>query len=179
MYLVLVILVVLVFLWVAASSANKQHLENDLKEEEWFKENGYETRVGPPTSSFIGGHPQFTEPTLFTTMLAHNKSIHVFKYDRLLNKALQPLLFEIPLADIEDIEILDQTTMERRITVGRMLMVGVFAFAWKKKKINTCIYLNLVWNYKGIKYETIFENTEPNAIEAFNKAKNYIVEHKP
>lgn len=41
---------------------------------------------------------------------------------------------EIPIADIDNITLQDASTIDKRITAGRMLLVGVFALAWQKKR---------------------------------------------
>ena len=90
----------------------------------------------PPNSDFtlripanyIGGHPEmpnqlggeFTELILDSSILAFQDWHNV--------------LFEIPIKDITDVRVETQGQIEHRVTVSRMLAVGILAFGMKKRE---------------------------------------------
>lgn len=77
---------------------------------------------------------------------------------------------------VTNIIIEDKSTIEHRVTMGRLLTVGVFAFAWKKKKKNNDAFLIIEWKI-GDRFsnETIFEFEGKNAMQMANIARNKII----
>lgn len=82
----------------------------------------------------------------------------------------------INISDIDDVKVEDKTSVEKRLTVGRLLLVGVFAFAWKKKKIDESAYLIIEWKKGKFSNTTIFNLDEKDAFLKANKARNELIE---
>ncbi len=85
------------------------------------------------------------------------------------------ILGEIPSINIKNILVEDQSTVERRVTLGRMLLVGIFAFAWSKRQKNELAYLIFEWSDGRFEHETIFEFEGRDAMVKANTARNGVI----
>ena len=81
----------------------------------------------------------------------------------------------IDFASIKEVTLEDQSTIENRITVGRMLLVGPLAFAWKKKEKIESAYLILDWNDGTFNHKTLFEFTGSSSMQKANTARNKLI----
>lgn len=83
--------------------------------------------------TYKGGHPSLTsEKDCF--IIANNSSITI---------KIGSASATIPINQISGCRMETQDQLERRITATRLLAIGVFALAFKKKKINTEKYLTI------------------------------------
>lgn len=95
-----------------------------------------EARRGPELDSlsveYVGGHPD----------LAHQESmsVHVHENVLLLRRPLSPDV-EIPIAGISSAELKTEEQISKDVTLTRMLLVGVWAFALKKKRVEHNEYI--------------------------------------
>jgi len=76
---------------------------------------------------------------------------------------------------IKNILVEDATTFEKRVTIARLALVGIFAFGIKKKQKNEIAYLTLEWNNAGFDHSTIIEFNGFNALNHANKTRNKIL----
>lgn len=83
-------------------------------------------------------------------------------------------LASIRYTDITDVEMEDQSTMERRVTATRLLTVGIFAFAAKKKEVHHCFYVIITWKDGQFCNETIIEFTGKTALQDATVAQNLL-----
>ncbi len=124
------------------------------------------------TDKLIGGHPDINE--------AINKTIILFKGISLDIMKAGPGMLPVKVAEIgkefiKNITVEDQSTIEKRVTVGRLLTVGLFAFALKKKTKNELAYLTFDWNDGRFNHETVFEFEGVNAMQKANTARNQVL----
>jgi len=122
-------------------------------EDEWWKATLISYRLG--FCKYLGGHPARTKPKDGVTLLFTNDGIVVSGFKE---------LFRIPWADITELAVEGSSEMQRRVTAGRLLTIGVFAFAAKKKSVENHSFITV-----GMKEtEVLFENEKkaPQAIRA-------------
>lgn len=81
----------------------------------------------------------------------------------------------IPIQSILNISIEDKSTIEKRVTVGRLLLVGIFALAWRKKDVKNSVFLIIEWQGGTFTHETIFEFGSNNAFQSANIIKNKLI----
>ena len=82
------------------------------------------------------------------------------------------VFFSLKKEQIKNISVEDQTTIEKRIGFKRLLLVGIFAFAWKKKQVNTLSYL--IFEYiddVGLEQEMYIQSEHKNGLQTFNNLK--------
>ena len=81
----------------------------------------------------------------------------------------------IPINSIKEILIEDATTIENKVTLGRVILVGIFALAWKKKKKNELSFVTIQWTKERFNHTTIFSFEGSNAMQIANKVRNRLI----
>ncbi len=81
-------------------------------------------------------------------------------------------MIQINRKDILNIYVEDDTTIESRVGIKRMLLVGIFAFAWKKRKKNPLGFLVIEYkdDISGAE-KAIFQSTTKDAFQILNNIK--------
>ena len=168
---IIIIVIVIALIWGIISSNKTQ---KEAKEE--LAKKGISFSDFKSVGMYAGGHPSLNESI---------KNVYVFKKDDTLLFYTQqvegmdiPNLIQnsgIPINDISDIKLEDASSIEHRITVGRLLLVGIFAFAWKKKKKNEIAFVNIVWNKGKFQQETTFMFEGKDALQKANTARNELM----
>lgn len=141
----------------------------DKKRKEKQTQNGWVRGTGVNLIEYISGHPELNTPL---------KPIMAFKVsDRLelVNDLTLKKLAEIPTKSIQKIEVEDQSSFEKRISLTRVALVGVLALVWQKKKKNELAYLTIHWNDGRLEHETLFQFEGMQALNMANTAKNQLI----
>lgn len=116
---------------------------------------------------YVCGHPQINE-TVSVAIAATDDSFVFFQYTTQLGS--------IPKKAVKKISIEDKTTAERRVTVVRVLALGIFAFAFKKKQTNEAGFLVIDWDgEKGMENNTILKFEGKGAMTEANTLRNSLV----
>jgi hypothetical protein len=135
-------------------------------------EAGYDPEQKILSAKYLGGHPDINDAKPHTSLFFKDGALHIME-DMPLNMPIK--LAEIPGANIKNVVVEDQSSVERRVTLGRMLLVGIFAFAWKKKKKNEQAYMIFEWSDGRFEHETIFEFEGREAMVKANTARNGVI----
>lgn len=136
--------------------------------DERMKNLGYKPESLVEMGTYIGGHPQLDNNVKNVFLLPKNNELHLVD-------EFTKILTMISSKDIRDILIEDQTTIEKRISGGRLLTVGLLAFAWQKKEKKELSYLTVDWNDGRFNHQTIFEFSGFDSMTRANKARNAII----
>lgn len=80
-----------------------------------------------PGFHYLGGHPVHEEPQASIVLVVTDTRLAVETADTCRK------LFSVPLEDLSDLLVETQEEVQQRVTASRLLLVGVFAFAWKKR----------------------------------------------
>ena len=166
-FLWLLAILVIIFIVSMVVISNK---DSSVKKEllnEGFNINGLK-----PFGTYVGGHPSKNENSDHTYILKEDNMIGFYK--RLMAERPNKI-FSISVESITSINIEDATTMEKRITLGRVLLVGVFALAWKKKKKNELAFIVIDWNDGKFDHATTFSFDGSNAAQLANTARNELI----
>lgn len=126
MFWIIIIIALVLFVIVGRNGANKQK-ENNAK----LVELGYSLESKIETGKYVAGHPDINDSISKTSIFPRGNKLEI-----MLEKPLElpTKMGEIETRFIRNILAEDQSTVEKRVTAGRLLMTGIFAFAWKKKK---------------------------------------------
>ncbi|KAA0232627.1 MAG: hypothetical protein EDR02_16625 [Actinobacteria bacterium] len=76
--------------------------------------------------TYLGGNPLHKQPVDGVTLVFTSRAFGVEQYPN-------GLLFQVPLSQIKSIAIESEEELQHRITVTRLILTGIFAFAWKKR----------------------------------------------
>lgn len=169
---VVIIFIVLFIIW-AIIDGNRQHK----KAEEILTNMGISFSDFKSVGMYVGGHPSINESK--KGVYAFKKDDNLILYTQKAPGMEMPELIEnseIPIKDIKDIKLEDASSIEHRITVGRLILVGIFAFAWKKKKKNEVAFVSIVWTKGKFEQGTTFMFEGKDAFQQANTSRNKLME---
>lgn len=159
-----IVILLIVVLYFSASSEQKTN-------EITLQAKGYYSFKSTVTGKYVVGHPELNEPVAKTVVYYTDDTLDIFDSTTL----TQSKIAEIKKDSVTNILIEDKTTIERRVTVARLLLTGIFAFALKKKQVNELAYLIIEWSDEKFNHETIFEFEGKNSMEEANTARNSLI----
>lgn len=107
--------------------------------------------------TYVGGHPNLNETIKNVYALKKDDKL-LFFTQKVDGVDLPEVIMNsgIPIDDITDIKLEDSSSIEHRITLGRLMLVGIFALAWQKKNRNEMAFVNIVWKIGKFQQETTF-----------------------
>lgn len=162
---VFVILIVIV-----GKNAQKQRSARS----EHLKGLGFDPDAQIGLGKYVHGHPELDKPCEGTIGFLQGGKLVIFNQGT--NElAIPTKIAEIEMSKIKNVTIEDATTIEKRVTVGRLLTVGIFAFALKKTEKTELSYLVVSWNDGRFDHDTIFEYAKQGAVENANTARNMLI----
>ena len=167
MFWTIVIILIVIFIIVGV---NGQKKEKEIKDN--YRSSGFDLDKLVKLGTYVGGHPDKNE---------NADNCHVFKSGEILEFyrkviAEKPVkLFSIKNESIKAITVEDATTMEKKVTLGRVLLVGIFALAWKKKKKNEIAFVVIDWSDGRFDNATTFSFEGKVAMQQANTARNELI----
>lgn len=124
-------------------------------------------------ASYVGGHPDVDMNIL--RLAYRKKDGDLLFYERMSVIDMPIYRFTIPINSISEIEIEDSTSIENKVTLGRVLLVGIFALAWKKKKKNELAFITISWTDKRFNHITILNIEGKDAMQKANILRNQLI----
>jgi hypothetical protein len=134
---------------------------------------GYSIDDFVDSGKYIGGHPKIDKEMEHSSIIITKENISIFKGFKI---EVPSYCDKIDCDKIKDVNIEDASTAEKRVTVMRLLAVGVFALAWRKKKKNELSFCVIEWTDGRFSHETIFEFSGSGAMQKGYKLRNAIIE---
>lgn len=125
---------------------------------------------------YAGGHPSIDNSR--DNVYGKREGADIVLYTEDMPDASMPVEIKdsnIPIRDITAIKVEDASTVEKKVTLGRMVLVGIFALAWKKKKKNEMAFVNIVWKKGKFENDTTFMFQGKDAAQKANKARNELI----
>lgn len=156
---------ILIIVSIIKGSKNKKQLFENLKSD------GVDINSKIHAGKFVSGHPEINEPFDNCVLYFKNKNILIAKEVNLLFE--EKGIIESSL--IKSINVLDSSTIEQNITLGRVLLVGVFALAWKKNNKKEMYFLEITWNDNRFDHSTLFCFENYEAQGRANIARNALI----
>lgn len=147
--------------------------ENKKKVDEMLEKHGLKSEGFKPIGTYVGGHPDVNETIHYMQIYQEGKTIRFYSS---MSATFAPVLkFSIDADSIKNIQIEDSSSIEKRLTVGRLMLVGVFAFAWKKKEKKELVFVVIDWNDGRFDHATTFSFEGANAMQSANTARNNLI----
>jgi hypothetical protein len=106
--------------------------------------------VGVDTVKYLGGHPDIRNEV--DGLMVVNSAGIFFEV------TLTFFNLHIPVENIIKAEFKTEEQISKDVTLGRLLVFGVFAFGMKKKKVEKLSYLVLTYTDSGIENTIVFTN---------------------
>ena len=162
----LIIFVIVMITAAVAGSKNMRRVEESLKKR------GLNFGDFKKCGTYVGGHPSIDETVEGIAIRKNDKELRIYEFP---NQMKMPIFkAEIPIENITDIKVEDASSIEKKLTVGRLLLVGIFAFAWKKKKKNELAFVTIEWKEK-FEHNTVFSFEGKEAMQNANSARNQLI----
>lgn len=139
------------------------------KSEEFEKKNNVSIHNLLVSGTYVSGHPSLDDPLQQTKIHLDGNDVKIFV--GFTEKAI------IPKSSITNVTMEDSSTIQNRVGIKRLLLIGVFAFAWKKKQKSESAYLVIEWNSGAFKNETIFEFEGDGSIKKANTLRNRFIDY--
>ncbi len=153
----------------------RQGSRDERKKNLTMKRLGYTLGTEVNVGKYFAGHPSINDSQGITVIFMKNGSFEIWCYPSN-NISIVPVKKgEISIDLIKNIVIEDKSLIERRVTILRLLMVGIFAFGWKKKRKDEIAYLVIEWTDNRFSHETIFEFEGKEAFQKANVARNELI----
>lgn len=166
MWFILIIAVLLIITSFFQGNSNIKNFERQF---------GYKISELIPSGTYVSGHPQLDNSFINSSLVLDKEKVKIFE----LPPNGMGFVFKsaIQKKDITNVVMEDASTIQKRVTVGRLLLTGIFAFAWKKKEKIESAYLIIEWNQAQFKNETIFEFEGKGSIEKANTLRNKFINY--
>lgn len=170
MFWTIVIIAIILFIIIGING------QQDIKKNnEKLTADGFSIATKIDTGKYIAGHPQLDNALNLTAIFPKDDWLYIFEYPDGLSTKMPVHKAGIQLKSIKNIVAEDSSTIEKKVTVGRLLAVGIFAFALKKKQKNELAYLTIEWNDGKFAHETYFEFDSKDAMQKANTARNALI----
>lgn len=135
------------------------------------------------SAKYLGGHPAIDNTSYLRVFEKDNQVVLVrFFREQVVDDKVglydsydYEICGSIPFNSIKDVAFENASTIESRITAGRMLLVGALAFAWKKKEKQESAYLIINWNDGRFSHEALFEFVGDGSIQSANTGRNKLI----
>ena len=124
-------------------------------------------------ASYAGGHPDVNNN--FPSIAYLSKDGDLKFYTMPVSFQMPVLKFKIKKDAVKNISLEDASTMENKVTLGRILLVGVFALAWRKKKKNELAFVVIDWNDGKFDHSTTFSFEGKDATQEANRFRNELI----
>lgn len=126
-----------------------------------------------PIGAYVGGHVDQDEVVNGCHFISKENSFIFYQW---LDKTNLPIeKFSIKKNNIKSITVEDVSSIEKSITLGRVLLVGVFALAWQKKKKNDLFFIIINWNDGKFNHSTTFSFEGVNSSLNANSSRNKLI----
>lgn len=168
----LIIIGIFALLIYTAVSSSKEKKESAIK----MKEIGMDYTQFSSLSTYVGGHPGLDNNIEDVFCRKENENLELYRIP-IINVSMPEKIAQstIPINDITNIIVEDASSIEKRVTLGRVILVGIFALAWRKKKKNEIAFLVIEWKKGKFEHATTFSFEGKDAMQNANTARNKII----
>lgn len=134
-----------------------------------LKKEGFDPANTVPAGQLVGGHPDIDNEIKNTNLVANDEAIAIC--DLFSKKGA------IDKNQIKDVKFEDATTFGKRVSIGRVLLVGIFALAWRKKSKNENSYVVVEWNDGRFDHSTSFLFEGKGSATKANTCRNWLIKN--
>lgn len=139
-----------------------------------MKEKGMDYSQFVPLGTYGGGHPDIDKTIEGIYCRKEEENLALYHIP-IMTVSMPDKITAIPIESITDITIEDASSIEKKITVGRIFLVGIFALGWKKKKKNELAFLIIEWKRGKFEHSTIFSFEGKDAFQNANTSRNKLI----
>lgn len=172
------VIAALVFVFMIIAAISLYIYEKDKSQEGFSQKISIDMSKAIVLGKYIMGHPSIDLP-INNTLVYREEEVLKLASNTVDANGDFNWLGKIPMDSITNISIEDASTLEKRVTLTRMALMGLFAFALQKKQTTNLAYLLIEWKQKWreteLSHETIFEYNMPQAAAIANISRNNLI----
>ena len=164
MWIFIIIVIVAIIAAISQGNANNSNFEKR------FKKKASELI---PSGTYVSGHPRLNESIKNTSLLLDSKEVKIICFevsDYAFKSTIEKKL-------ITNVVMEDSSTIQTRVGIKRLLLTGIFAFAWKKKEKLESAYIVIEWKENQFNNETVFEFEGNGSIQKANTLRNKFINY--
>jgi len=161
--------VLVFFVVIFGSAAAENKLQNEIK----LIKDGVVISKMKPMGKYISGHPDLDTSFVNALVIVSGADLIIYSGD--LDSRDLTFRATIPVVAIKNVSIEDETSIRHKVTLGRILFIGIFAFAAKKKVTDELGYVGIDWYDGKFDHTTIFEFTGNGALQNANSCRNALI----
>lgn len=118
---------------------------------------------------YAGGHPDLDSDFSQAFVIKKDDTLLILEANDIDMAMLKRT--SINISEIKDVVFEDASTFEKRVSLGRVMLVGVFALAWKKQKQNENYFVSIIFNDGKFDHTVVFSYSKPMFSNPGAKAK--------
>lgn len=122
---------------------------------------------------YVGGHP--SQEFVIKKVLVKSEAHKLCFYKDEPSLSLLSHSFDIMKDNIKEIIIQDKSTIEKRLKLGQIILVGIFALTWYKNKNKELAFIVIECNDDEGDYSTLFAFEGHKANQNANVARNHLI----
>lgn len=152
----------------AVNIRNNQSVQNKR-----FKEEGLDPLKFLFAGKYLSGHPTIDKPLINCYVYPKKDVVKIYMLDTRTGR--KGFIANIDSDKIKNILIEDETTISSRVGLKRLVALGIFAFALKKKQKTELAYIVIEWNDGRFDHETVFEFEGADSVLRANTFRNQVI----
>ena len=119
---------------------------------------------------YVGGHPEI-DNEFFCQLYKKDENLVLCKDVDFFPKTIST----IPISSITNILVEDKSSIEKKVTLGRILLVGVFALGWTKKEKHELNFIIIEWKDGRFNHSTVFAFSGEAGVHLASKTRNTLI----
>jgi hypothetical protein len=127
-----------------------------------------------PIGNYVGGHPYIDDFIQDVKYKIEDGDIILYSY-RSAGFGNYKEVARIAITSINNVEIKDASQIHREVTLGRLLLVGIFSLAWRKKKVDEMSFVVIDWSLGKFSNQTTFVFEGDSAMQKANIVRNNLI----
>lgn len=148
--------------------------DNNIKKQKSdFKKQGIDINKFIYAGKYISGHIKIDKPQEKCSLYVKEDIVKIYTVNK--STLTNVFLANIEKQKIKKISLEDQTSIQKRVGLKRMLAIGIFAFAVKKKVKEELSYIIIEWSDGKFDHETVFEFEGKGSVTQANELRNKLI----
>lgn len=162
--------------------SSREDKKADEKHDAELRNRGIDPSAKVQLESYIGGHPDIDNAVDNVLVYPEGEVLVLYKKNyvqedkKKIDKTVSlQKLATIPVNAIKEINVEDSSSIQKSATLGRWLLAGPAALAWKKTEKIEKAYVNIIWSDGSFSHNTLFEYKNMGAMGKANASRNQLI----
>lgn len=136
---------------------------------------GYDVTKRIKFIKYLTGHPDIDNSLGAVCIIPKDGAFEIMQEAELNISLDTAIKGKIEFEKISNVIVEDQTSIEKKVSLGKVLAVGVLALALKNEEKKELAFLTVQWNDGKFEHNTIFEINGNGALQVANASRNILI----